>query len=123
MRRNAPPRDELATLAPFDALSPSARALLAPHTDRLALRAGTTLARQGRLAREVVVVLAGTARSSRRDATEGATAGPGAVIGAGAVVAGTTHGTTWTAVSDVEVVVVNGPAFRAVVAEGLHTAA
>lgn len=89
-------------------------ALLARHADRLTLPAGRILSRAGQRADEVVVVLSGDAQ--RSDAANDVL-GPGSVIGAAPVVFNDTYPDTVSARTELEVLVVNGPAFRWAVQE------
>lgn len=93
-------------------------AALAPHTDRLRLPPGRVVARAGDLARELTVVVAGEATVERPGhAPEVLTAG--AQVGLAEVLCGSRHGATVVARSDLEVVVVNGPAVRWAQREGV----
>jgi hypothetical protein len=97
---------------------PSRLADLAPHADRLRLPAGRTIAFAGASARELVVVVSGQAARLSDD-------GPPAVLPAGAEIGGhevvdrRPHPATVVSLTDVEVVVVNGPAVRWAHDEGL----
>jgi hypothetical protein len=105
------PVDVLRRVAPFGALSRSVLAELRSHVDRLRVRAGTPLAHAGHAAHQVVVVVEGTVRLASAGATVDR-AGPGAVIGATAVVARGPHLHDVVAETELDVVVVNGPAYR-----------
>jgi CRP-like cAMP-binding protein len=122
-RRSEPPSnlDLLAGFEPFDRCPPKARRELAPHVDRLQVRPGTLLARRGELARSVVVVLSGTVRAER--GAQSWSGGRGTQIGGHEVLQGGVHDVAWYALSDVEVLVVNGPAYRWAVQEASATAA
>jgi CRP-like cAMP-binding protein len=101
----------LAALAPFDGWTDGERRPLDAHTDRLRPRPGTVVARAGTPAREAVAVVAGhvTARGGPLD---GRRFGPGSWLGGDELLAGRAHAATLVAGRDLEVVVVNGPAFR-----------
>jgi CRP-like cAMP-binding protein len=101
----------LRTIAPFDRCSPRVLRAMAPHVDRLRVRAGTVLAREGREPREFVVILSGIVQASRRGHEVG-TEGAGAQIGADALVDHRPHDATWQAATDLDLLVVNGPAYR-----------
>jgi CRP-like cAMP-binding protein len=89
-------------------------ALLARNVDRLRIPAGRVLSRAGQRADEVVVVVSGdVARTGVADDV----LGPGSVIGAAPVVSHEAFADTVSARTDVEVLVVNGPAFRWAVQE------
>jgi hypothetical protein len=85
--------------------------MLAEHTDRLSVPAGSVLAREGELARQFVLVLDG-------EVTTSGESGPtvhqdtGVQIGARELIWSEPYDSTWTALSDLDVLVVNGPAFR-----------
>jgi CRP-like cAMP-binding protein len=91
---------------------------LAPHADRLRLPAGRTIARAGATARELVVVVSGQAAQLSDDGRR-AVLPPGAEIGGHEVVDRRPHAVTVVSLTDVEVVVVNGPAVRWAHDEGL----
>lgn len=93
-------------------------AALAPHTDRLRLPPGRVVARAGDLARELTVVVAGEA-TVERDGAPPEVLAAGAQIGLAEVLAGGRHGATVVARSELDVVVVNGPAVRWARREGL----
>jgi Cyclic nucleotide-binding domain len=90
---------------------------LAPHVDVLRLRPGETLASAGVMARELVIVLSGEAAAVHTDGRR-STLRPGAEVGGAELLAGGRHVATVVAVSEIEVLVVNGPAARAAHAEG-----
>jgi CRP-like cAMP-binding protein len=101
----------LSSVPPFDQVGVAALRDLAPHVDHLQVPAGTVLARQGRAARELVVVLDGQVEATRAgDVVDHGRAG--SLIGADEVLRHAPHEATWTARSDLDVVVVNGPAYR-----------
>jgi CRP-like cAMP-binding protein len=101
----------LVGVSPFDQLAPEDLRPVLAHTDRLRLARGTVLARENERAREVVVVTNGEVIARRAGRVVGRF-GPGTQIGARAVLDHDDHTTTVVAGSDVEVVVVNGPAYR-----------
>jgi CRP-like cAMP-binding protein len=91
---------------------------LAPHADRLRLPAGRTLARAGERARELIVLVAGQAALLSEDGrTEVLSAG--AEIGGQEVVDHLPHSATVLALTDVDVVVLNGPAVLCAHHDGL----
>ncbi len=100
--------DDVAMLSGYDdrALEPLAR-----HADRLTLRPGTELARQGGRSHQVVVLLSGEVVASR-DGREVGRFAPGAVIGAAEELAGTAHAHTLVTSADAAVLVLAGPAYR-----------
>ncbi len=102
---------ELHTIAPFDQCSVRVLRAMAPHVDRIRVRAGTVLAREGSEPREFIAVLSGEIAASRRG-TGVAADGAGAQIGGAALVDRRPHDATWTATTDLDVLVVNGPAYR-----------
>jgi CRP-like cAMP-binding protein len=112
---------QLRGFAPFDRAPVRVLQQLGPHVDRLRVRAGTVLAHEGRVARELVVVLDGDVLAIRAgdDVVTGST---GTQIGAFGVLDRRPHDRTWIARTDLDVVVVNGPAFRWV-APALRSAA
>jgi hypothetical protein len=95
---------------PFDEVPDDVWPMLAEHTDRLRVPVGSVLARKGELARQFVLVLDGEVASTGiqqvtlRDA--------GVQIGARELMWNEPYDATWTALSDLDVLVVNGPAFR-----------
>ena len=102
-------------LAGFASCPQPVRQQLAAHADVFRPSPGTVLARQGAVAREVVVVVTGQLVVDR-DGRPGAPLGPGASFGAAEVLAGGTHRTTIVADVGVELRVITGPAFRAAAA-------
>ena len=102
---------ELRGFAPFDRAPVRVLRELGPHVDRLRVPAGTVLAHEGRVARELVVVLEGDVRGIHEgdDVVTGST---GTQIGAFGLLDRRPHDRTWIAQTDLDVVVVNGPAFR-----------
>ena len=102
---------ELHTIAPFDQCSVRVLRAMAPHVDRIRVRSGTVLAREGREPKEFIAVLSGQITSSRRGNHVGVN-GAGTQIGGAALVDRQPHDATWEALTDLEVLVVNGPAYR-----------
>lgn len=111
MRRDPFQRSAIHGVPVFDALPRRVRRTLATHADRLRLPAGAVLADQGSVAREFVYVVDGQVVERRGDAPSGL-AGPGTGIGAAAVVSHGVHPTSWVAVTEVDVVVIDAPAYR-----------
>lgn len=110
-RRRPTPTSPLAGVPLFDRYQPRDLAPLAPHVDRLRPRPGTVLTHEGWLAREVLVVLAGEVRATRQG--RGLRRfGPGEQVGAAELLCGARHLATLVAGDDLEVLVVNGPAYR-----------
>jgi CRP-like cAMP-binding protein len=101
----------LSQIAPFDRVPPREMRELATHVDHIRVGAGSVLAREGATAREFIVVLSGDVLASRAD-SGGDRLGVGTRIGADALTEHRPHDRTWRAVTDVELLVVNGPAFR-----------
>jgi len=95
-----------------------ALAPLAPHADRLRLPAGRVVTRAGERAHELVVILAGRA-TVQHDGRPSWTLGAGAEIGLAEVLHGGRHAATVVARSDLDVIVVNGPAVRWAHAAGI----
>jgi CRP-like cAMP-binding protein len=91
---------------------------LAPHADRVRLPAGRTIARAGDTARELTAVVAGQAALLSRDGRT-AVLSAGAEIGGREVVDRRPHSGTVVSLTDVEVVVVRGPAVLWAQREGL----
>jgi len=91
---------------------------LAPHADRVRVPAGRTIARAGDTARELTVVVAGQAALLSRDGRT-AVLSAGAEIGGHEVVDRRPHPGTVVSLTDVEVVVVRGPAVLWAHREGL----
>jgi hypothetical protein len=102
---------QLRGFAPFDRAPVRVLQELGPHVDRLRVPAGTVLAHEGRVARELVVVLEGDVVGIHGgvDVVSGST---GTQIGAFGLLDRRPHDHTWIARTDLDVVVVNGPAFR-----------
>jgi CRP-like cAMP-binding protein len=101
----------LRSFAPFDRAPVQLLQELGPHADRLRVPAGTVLAHEGRVPRELVVVLEGDVLATR-DGHEVDSGSTGTQIGAFGLLDRRPHDRTWTARTDLDVVVVNGPAFR-----------
>lgn len=91
---------------------------LAPHADRLRLPAGRMIARAGDAARELTVVVAGQAAPLSQDGRT-AVLSAGTEIGGHEVVDRRPHPATVVSLTDVEVVVVSGPAVLWAHREGL----
>jgi CRP-like cAMP-binding protein len=123
MKQRASSTTQLAGIPPFDRCDERDLAPLEHHADRLRVPAGTTLARAGQLAHQFVVVLDGQVASRAGD--EVVVAGPGSQFGGDEVLNGDVHQRTLTTVSDVELLVLFGPAYRWAVQAlpDLHTAA
>jgi CRP-like cAMP-binding protein len=110
MKHRASSTTNLAGIPPFDHCDERALAPLLPHADRLRVPRGTTLARAGQLVHQFVVVLDGEVASRAGD--EVVVVGPGAQLGGDELLRGDVHHRTLTTVSDVELLVVFGPAYR-----------
>jgi CRP-like cAMP-binding protein len=106
-----PDVQRLASVAPFDRYPGRRLRRLAAHADRVRVPEGTVLAREGGLVHEMVVVVTGEVVASRHDGGE-RRLGTGARIGADELVTGSRHPETVVAGSELEVLVVNGPAYR-----------
>lgn len=96
---------------PFDQVPDDLRPVLSEHTDRLCVPAGSVLARQGELARQFVLVLDGEIATSGSDG-QITLRDAGVQIGGRELMWDEPYDATWTALSDLDVLVVNGPAFR-----------
>ena len=101
----------LASVAPFDRYPRRRLRRLAAHADRIKVPEGTVLARQGGLVHEMIVVVAGEVVASRHGGDE-RRLGTGARIGACELMSGAPHPATLVAGAGLEVLVVNGPAYR-----------
>jgi CRP-like cAMP-binding protein len=101
----------IASVAPFDRYPRRRLRRLAAHTDRIRVPEGTVLAREGGLVREMVVVVAGEVVASRHGGRE-RRLGTGTRIGACELMTGAPHPETLVAGTALEVLVVNGPAYR-----------
>jgi hypothetical protein len=110
-RRRRPDVGPLLQVPAFRHCTPRQLAEMAPHTDRLRLSPGRTLVRAGDRGRELVVVVAGEA-AVIRGGRQVAVLTPGAQIGGRETLRHERHDATVVATSDLEVVVVNGPAVR-----------
>jgi CRP-like cAMP-binding protein len=106
----------LPAVAPFDTVDERALRPIAPHVDHLPVGQGTVVAREGEHARQFVVVLSGEVVASRHG-TELGRFGPGAQIGGSGVLDGEPYGSTLTASTDLDVLVVSAPALRWAVQE------
>jgi hypothetical protein len=113
-RRRGVGASVLAEVHPFDRYPAAVLDRLGAHADRLRVREGTVIARRGGRAREAVKVLAGEVWTvmGDGDGRPARTLGPGAWIGAGELLATAPHADTLVAGPGLEVVVVNGPAYR-----------
>jgi CRP-like cAMP-binding protein len=111
MRLRRRPRADLSAVAPFDRYPARSLRPLIPHTDRLRVTPGTIVVREGRLVRELIVVLEGELTASRDGHGRGRI-GPGTLVGAGELVLGGTHPVTLVAGSPLDLLVVHGPAYR-----------
>lgn len=101
----------LREFAPFDQAPVRVLRALGPHVDRLRVRAGTVLAHEGRVARELLIVVDGDVRATR-DGHEVVVRSTGTQIGASGLLDRQPYDRTWIARTDLDVIVVNGPAFR-----------
>jgi CRP-like cAMP-binding protein len=114
-KRYSPPL-EFSAVAPFAAVDHRALTPIAPHVDHLPIGQGTVVAREGEHARQFVVVLSGEVVATR-DGAELARFGPGAQIGGSGVLDGEPFGSTLTAGTELDVLVVSAPALRWAVQE------
>ena len=117
-RRRRPDVGPLLDVPALADAGPRRLADLVPHADRLRLPAGRTIARAGSTARELIVVVSGEAAVGSPDGRM-AILPAGAEIGGHEVVARRPHPATVVSLTDIEVVVVNGPAVRWAHDEGL----
>jgi CRP-like cAMP-binding protein len=101
----------LAEVPPFDRFAHTSLAPLVPHADRLRLAEGAIVVREGHRARQLVIVVAG-ALLATRDGRPVEALGPGTWIGGDELLADRAHDCTLVALEGVEVVVLNGPAYR-----------
>jgi CRP-like cAMP-binding protein len=101
----------LAEVPPFDRYARTSLAPLIPHADRLRIADGTVVVREGRRARELVIVVAGALLATRAGRPVGAL-GPGTWIGARELLAGGAHECTLIAAEGLDALVLNGPAYR-----------
>jgi CRP-like cAMP-binding protein len=104
----------LASVEPFDRYPRRRLRRLAAHADRVRVPKGTVLAQEGGLVHEMVVVLEGEVVASRRGGHV-RRLGTGARFGALELVIGAPHPETLVADTELEVLVVNGPAYRGAV--------
>jgi CRP-like cAMP-binding protein len=111
MIRHRPDLEPLASVAPFDRYPRRRLRRLAAHADRVTVPEGTVLARQGGLVHEMVVVLDGEVVASGHDGRE-RRLGTGTRLGARELVTGAPHPDTLVAGEALEVLVINGPAYR-----------
>jgi CRP-like cAMP-binding protein len=101
----------LAEVPPFDRYARTSLAPLIPHADRLRIADGTVVIREGHRARELVIVVAGALLATRAGRPVGAL-GPGTWVGAQELLASRAHDCTLIAAEGLEVLVLNGPAYR-----------
>jgi CRP-like cAMP-binding protein len=101
----------LAEVPPFDRYARTSLAPLIPHADRLRIADGTVVIREGHRARELVIVVAGALLATRAGRPVGAL-GPGTWIGAQELLGSGAHDCTLIAAEGLEVLVLNGPAYR-----------
>lgn len=101
----------LADVAPFDRYSRRALRPLARHADRVTPAEGTLLASEGSRVREFMVVVRGhlVALSGGRELGR---LGPGTHLGGAGLLDGGAHPCTIVAGPGVEMLVLNGPAYR-----------
>jgi CRP-like cAMP-binding protein len=109
--RRRPDVSVLAEVPPFDRYAHTSLAPLVPHADRLRLADGAVVVREGHRARQLVIVVAG-ALLATRDGRPVEALGPGTWIGGDELLADRVHDCTLVALEGVEVVVLNGPAYR-----------
>jgi CRP-like cAMP-binding protein len=101
----------LAEVPPFDRYARTSLAPLIPHADRLRIADGTVVIREGHRARQLVIVVAGALLATRAGRPVGAL-GPGTWVGAQELLASGAHDCTLVAAEGLEVLVLNGPAYR-----------
>jgi hypothetical protein len=111
MRELSTTAASLSAWPPFDHIEDSTWPMISANTDRLRLRSGAVLAHEGDTAKEFVVVLSGEVTESR-GGVETVRTGAGTQIGGRELVANEPYDRTWTAAMDLDVLVVNGPAYR-----------
>ena len=109
--RRRPDVTLLAEVPPFDRYARTSLAPLIPHADRLRIADGTVVIREGHRARELVIVVAGALLATRAGRPVGAL-GPGTWVGAQELLASRAHDCTLIAAEGLEVLVLNGPAYR-----------
>jgi CRP-like cAMP-binding protein len=117
-RRRRPDIGPLLQVPAFRHCAPEELTELAWHTDRLRLPAGRVLARAGDRARELVVIVSGEAAVMQGGQRVNVLAA-GSEIGGRETLRHERYDDTVVAASDVEVVVVNGPAVRWAYDEGI----
>jgi CRP-like cAMP-binding protein len=101
----------LAEVPPFDRYARTSLAPLIPHADRLRIADGTVVIRESHRAKELVIVVAGALLATRAGRPVGAL-GPGTWVGAQELLASRAHDCTLVAAEGLEVLVLNGPAYR-----------
>lgn len=111
LRRRGDAASPFAGVAPFDRYPARMLTPLAPHVDRLRVPQGRALAHEGWLVREVLVVLAGEVIAIR-GGQDCLRIDPGAHIGATELLRGGTHPASLVAGANLELLVINGPAYR-----------
>jgi CRP-like cAMP-binding protein len=111
LRHHRPDVSALAEVPPFDHYGWRSLAPLARHADRIDVAPGTTLAWEGRRAREVLVVVRGDV-VVLRGGSEVERQGPGTWIGAHELLEDAAYDATVVAGNDLSVLVLSGPAFR-----------
>jgi CRP-like cAMP-binding protein len=109
--RRRPDVTVLAEVPPFDRYARTSLAPLIPHADRLRVADGTVVVREGRRVRQLVIVVAGALLATRGGRPVGAL-GPGTWIGGEELLTDRTYDCTLVAAEDLEVLVLNGPAYR-----------
>jgi CRP-like cAMP-binding protein len=109
--RRRPDVTVLAEVPPFDRYARTSLAPLIPHADRLRVADGTVVVREGRRARQLLIVVAGALLATRGGRPVGAL-GPGTWIGGEELLTDRTYDCTLVAAEDLEVLVLNGPAYR-----------
>jgi CRP-like cAMP-binding protein len=113
---------ELSALPSLPSLGRRERQTLHQHVDRLTLTPGTVLAHEGHHARQLVVLLTGSAVVTRDGAVVDRL-GPDDRVGAPQVLDGDRHQVTVTAETPIEALVVNGPTVRWLAQEAPEAAA
>jgi CRP-like cAMP-binding protein len=101
----------LAGVPPFDRYPRRELALLAAHVDQVRVAPGVVLAHEGWMVRQVFVVLSGEVHAWRRGRRL-RHFGPGEQICAAELLCGAGHLATLVAGDDLDLLVVNGPAYR-----------
>jgi hypothetical protein len=110
-RRNRRPAPLLGQVQPFARYPQKVLDSLGNYADRVSVREGTVIATRGRRAREAVVVLAGEVRAVP-DGGPARSLGPGSWLGPRQILASEPYADTFVAGPGLEVVVLNGPAYR-----------